>query len=229
MGRVTAAQIRRELDETRQSLPVLDRLADLFTDPTMFHSVDRFSAKGFSIVEHHPDKMMCGRHKRVKGFVFKKFNDNFPKDQIVNYMRRIEGARLLRIFIAEHGFIHVTAPKKWLYKLPSEFSERYLVVAERLDLRSKEKTEKRYERIDEDELRELATILYYFRGLNSTLSNLPYTEDGKITFIDTERWNHDKPFLSKVEDRISRERRRQAKAVYSELKRLGARPFKSAF
>jgi hypothetical protein len=229
MKRLTAAQIQREIDETARSLPIVKKLPALFTDPRMFRSVDHFSAEGFSLSPHHPEKMMCGRHKHVKGYVFKKFNDSFEKDQLINYLRRIEGAQLLRNFIADHGFSRVTAPKKWLYELPSKFPERDLVVAERLDLHPKEKTESQYIRIDEEQLHELATILYFFRGLNSTPSNLPYTEDDKIAFIDTERWDHDKPFLGKVEDRIPRERRRQAKAVYKELKRRGARPFGSAF
>ena len=229
MSRAFRAQIQRELEETKSGLPVVDQLPALFTDPDMFHSFDRFSAEGFKLVAHHPDKIMCGRHGHVKGYVFKKFNDRFPKDQLVNYLRRIEGARLLRRFIDEYGFTRVTAPKKWLYQLPSDFPERHLLVAERLDLRSKEKSESRYERIDKEQLRELATILYYFRGLNSTLSNLPYTDDGKIAFIDTERWDHDKDFLEKVGDRIPRKRWVLAKAVYKELKSHGARPFSSLF
>lgn len=229
MRRQIVAQLERELAETRRTLPVFDKLGGLFTDPDMFRSVDRYSAKGFSIVAHHPEKIMCGRHKRVKGYVFKKFNDRFPKSQLVNYLRRIEGARLLRRFIDERGFTRVTVPRKWLYKLPDDFPERYLLVAERLDLRSKEKSEGRYARIDKAQLRELATILYYFRGLNSTLSNLPYTENGKIAFVDTERWDHDKEYLEKIGDRISREREVLAKAVYKELKGSGARPFTSAF
>jgi len=229
MGRALRELVKIELEETRRSLPVVDQLSDLFTDPDMFRSVDRYASRGFKLVAHHPEKMMCGRHKHVKGYVFKKFNDNFAKEQIINYLRRIEGARLLRRFIDERSFVHVTAPKKWLYQLPPSFQERYLVVAERLDLRSKEETEKRYERIEEDQLVELAVILYYFRGLNSTLSNLPFTEDRQIAFIDTERWDNDKIYLEKLQDRIPRKRRRQAKAIYSELKRRGEKPFTSRF
>jgi hypothetical protein len=72
-------------------------------------------------------------------------------------------------------------------------------------------------------------MIYYFRGLNSTTSNLPFTKDDKIAFIDTERWHHDKDFLRKVGQRLSLERLKQAKAVYKELKSKGAKPFVSAF
>ena len=227
---LTSEQIQRELDETRASLPILPLLAELFTDSKMFRSFDHFSSAGFALVEHAPHKVMAGRHKRAKGYLFKKYDNDSPgKTQLRNYMHRIEGSRLIRTFIAEQGFSRVMAPKKWLYELPPSFPERYLLVAEKVDLISRQDTEAAYPRIGKKQMQELATVLYYFRGLNSTPSNLPITEDGKIAFIDTERWHHDKDFLRKVGDRLSGDRLQQARAVYKELSRQGARPFASAF
>ena len=227
---LTSAQIQRELDAARISLPIFSMLADLFTDADMFRSFDHFSSAGFTLVPHAPHKIMAGRHKRAKGYLFKKFDNGRPgKTQLRNYMHRIEGSRLLRTFIDDHGFSRVTAPKKWLYELPDSFPARYLIVAEAVDLIPRLDTEAAYHRIGKKQMQELATILYYFRGLSSTPSNLPFTEDGKIAFIDTERWDHDKDFLEKVGDRISREREVLAKAVYKKLKVSGARPFTSAF
>lgn len=227
---LTPEQIQRELDATASTLPIFPLLDDLFTDPKMFRSFDRFSSAGFSLVDHAPYKIMTGSHKRAKGYLFKKYNNDKPgKKQLLNYMHRIEGARLIRTFIAEHGFSHVAAPMKWLYELPPSFPERYLVVAEKLRLVSRSDTESAYDSIGKAQMHELATILYYFRGLNSTSSNLPFTEDDKIAFIDTERWHHDKDFLHKVGDRISGDRLKQAKAVFKDLRRKGACPFTSAF
>ena len=223
-------QIQREIEETRSTLPIFSQLAELFTDSKMFRSFNHFSSAGFSLVDHAPYKIMAGRHKRAPGYLFKKFdNDRSSKKQLGNYMRRIEGSRLLRTFIAEHGFSRVMVPKKWLYELPTRFPARYLLVVEKVDLVSREDTEAAYSRISKKQLHELATILYYFRGLNSTASNLPFTEDGKIAFIDTERWHHDKDFLRKVGDRLPDSRRRQAEDIFEELSRQGARPFRSAF
>lgn len=223
-------QIRRELDETRTSLPILSLLDDLFTDPKMFRSYGRFRAAGFSLVDHAPQKMMAGSHKRAKGYMFKKFDDDKSSDmQLRNYLHRIEGARLIGSFISERGFSRVVAPRKWLYELPPSFPKRYLVVAEKVDLVSKIDTARRYARIGSEQLSELATMLYYFRGLNSTASNLPFTEDGKIAFIDTERWHHDKDLLHKIGDWLPADRRSKARRVFKELKRQGAQPFASAF
>jgi len=195
----------------------------------MFDSYDDFASEGFKLVDHAENKIMSGTHKDAPGYIFKKYNnDRETKKQVSNYMHRVEGSRLLRAFIAERGFQHVVAPRKWLCELP-DFPEPYLVVAERLDLVSRDETFEAYDRIDKDQTRELATILYYFRGLNSTAANLPFTEDGKIAFIDTERWHHDKDLMRKVGDRLPKDRRKIAEDIHEDLERRGERPFESPF
>jgi hypothetical protein len=227
---VTPEQIRYELAQTAETLPIVAMLKDLFVNRKMFDSFDDFRSEGFKLVDHSPNKIMSGSHKAAPGYLFKKYNNDRPsKKQLSNYMHRIEGARLLRTFIAEHGFRHVMAPQKWLYELPSSFPERYLIVVEKVDLVSRSETERKYDRIDKGQLRELATILFYFRGLNSTAANLPFTEDDKIAFIDTERWHHDKDYLRKVGDRLSSDRRDLAMDVYEDLNKQRKRPFVSQF
>jgi hypothetical protein len=227
---VTSEDVQRELAETAATLPIYARLPALFTDRRMFDSYDRFRSEGFRLAEHSEHKILCGSHKSMGGFLFKKYNNDRPgRDQLLNYMFRIEGSRVIRALIMERGFTSVIAPQKWLYELPPSFPERYLVVAERLDLVSESETLRNYDRIGRDQMRELATMLYYFRGLNSTASNLPFTEDGKIAFIDTERWHHDKDYLRKVGNRLSSDRRKLAEDVYDELRRGGARPIQSAY
>lgn len=228
--RFTPEQVQSELAETARSLPIFEKLASLFKDKKMFDSFSKFEDEGFKLVAHAEHKAMAGTHKSAPGYIFKKYNNDKPgKKQLLNYLRRVEGARILRTFIAEQGFSHVVAPKKWLYELPSSFPERYLVVAEKLDLVDERSTLSAYDRIGKEQTRELATILYYFRGMNSTAKNLPYTKDDKIAFIDTERWANDKDLLRKVGDRLPSDRKSQAEAVFKELRRSGARQYHSAF
>lgn len=228
--RLTPDLVQRERADTAATLPIWPLMGELFDDPRMFKSYSRFKKAGFSLVDHAPHKIMTGSHKRARGYLFKKYDDDKPGEkQIRNYMRRVEGSRLLRTFIAEHGFTRVVAPRKWLYELPSSFPERYLVVAEKVDLVSRGATDRAYARIGKEQTRELATVLYYFRGLNSTAANLPYTKGGEIAFIDTERWHHAKDYLHRVGDRLAGDRRALADEVYEDLRRQRARPLVSAF
>ena len=231
MGKhVTAEQIQQELAETAASLPIASQLSRLFTNAKMFNSMHAFQKAGFKLIVHAPHKIMSGSHKSARGFLFKKYNnDRAGKKQIKNYMRRIEGARLLRNFIAERGFQHVVAPRKWLYELPADFAERYLLVADKLDLLSDDETRRKYARIGKGAMHELATVLFYFRGLNSWTKNLPFTDDGQIAFIDTERWADDKDYLRLIGDALPVDRRAQAQDVYKKLKRQHAHRFVSAF
>ncbi|HSX22288.1 MAG TPA: hypothetical protein VLE97_05885 [Gaiellaceae bacterium] len=227
---VTAEQIRYELDQTTKTLPIYEQMPSLFTNRKMFDSYRRFEDEGFRLALHAEHKMMAGSHKSARGYLFKKYNnDKDGAEQIRNYMRRIEGARLLRRFIDDRGFTRVTVPGKWLYELPSDFPERYLLVVEKLDLLEIAATARAYHRIGKDQTRELATVLYYFRGLNSTAENLPYTEDGKIAFVDTERWSNNKDYLRRVGERMPIDRRDLAQDVYDQLRRAKERPFSSQF
>ena len=227
--RFGSEEIQQELTETA-SQAFLSVLKDLFTEPKMFDSFDRFASAGFHLADHSETKIMAGTHKRLKGFIVKKYNnDRSDKEQVRNYMHRIEGARLLRSFIAENKLQRVVAPQKFLYELPDAFPGRYLVIAEKFDLMTRRDTERAYDRLDKEQARELATILFYFRGLNSTLANLPFTDDGRIAFIDTERWHHNKDLLRKVGDRLSAKRLDEVEVVHRELHRQGARPFVSAY
>lgn len=228
--RVTFGQIQAELAETTATLPIFSQLKDLFTNRKMFDSYEKFESEGFRLVAHAEHKIMSGSHRATHGYLFKKYNnDRDGDDQIRNYMRRIEGARLLRAFILERGLTLVVSPRKWLYELPRDFPERYLLVVEKLSLLSEDATLRKYDSISKEQTCELATVLYYFRGLNSTAKNLPFTEGGKIAFIDTERWANNKDYLRKVGDRLRGDRRELAEEVYEELRRQRARPFSSAF
>jgi len=230
MGRVTNEQLQRELAETAVTLPIASQLDALFANRKMFSSMHAFEKAGFKLITHAPHKIMSGSHKGARGYLFKKYNNDKPeKKQLKNYMRRIEGARLLRNFIAERDLQHVVSPRKWLYELPSGFPARYLLVADKLDLMSDDVTRRKYARISGPQLKELATVLYYFRGLNSWTKNLPFTDDGQIAFIDTERWHHDKDYLRLIGDHLPIDRRKQAKDVYEELRRQRAHQLKSAF
>jgi len=231
MGKnVSDELVRRELDATVKKLPIYGQLPGLFTDKKMFDSVDDFEDAGFKIVPHAPHKMMAASHKSAPGYLFKKYNnDTDGTEQLRNYMRRIEGARMLRGFIEERGFTQLVAPRKWLYELPADFPQRYLLVVDKLDIVSKESTQRAYHRIGKDQMRELAVVLYYFRGLNSTTANLPFTRESKIAFIDTERWSNNKDFLRHVGMHLRPSRRDLAREIYDELKRKREQRFRSAF
>lgn len=179
--------------------PLEAQLKTIFNDPNMFNSPEQLKHAGFQVFERVHRGLMVARHPLIKGYLFKKFQNNVnQQDQFDNYMKRASGARALSQFIKKNDLQHIVVPKKWLYQLPKKFSDRktkeaaYILIVEEINICSGGadpggEVAQRYYHIEEDVLRELCLVVYHFRGLDSVLHNMPFTYDNKIAFIDTEK------------------------------------------
>jgi hypothetical protein len=206
-------------------------LKKLFVDPDMFASRDSFRDAGFDVVKRESDnKIMVGSHASAPGFLFKKYCDDISLDeQLKNYERRLEGVRELRALIKEHHLRRIVVPQKWLHEFPREFSRKkdksYVLIVERLNVYDREESEREYQRIDEETLKELCVVLFKFRGLDSNASNVPFTHGGQIAFIDTEHWyrrrsrkrRKSKPYLKWIHEHLSSKRWKFAKEIFEAL------------
>lgn len=176
------------------SLPALD-YGQLFSDPAMFDSREKFAAAGFTVKRRsRDDKIMIGSHPSVPGHMFKKFTRKVRcHDQRENYRERISGANAIRAVIAKHGLDHLVVANKWLYELPRAFGERRrcrdLLVVERLDLIKASESKRLYRTIDHVALAQLCRVLHTFSGFDAAVHNLKFTTAGQIAFFDTESWN----------------------------------------
>lgn len=213
--------------------PLQARLKNLFKDPDMFQSPEHLNLAGFHVVNINKVRrgFMVASHPTIKKYLIKKFQCDTPrKEEVRNYLQRIEGARALREFIKLNKLQHIVVPRKWLYRLPIQFSDpekgkkSYVLIAEKIDICSGGKDvdgeiAKRYQDIDFDVLRELCIVVYYFRGLDSGLQNMPFTYQNQIAFIDTEHWEQNRyEFLRYVMPHLSQDRQEYVLAVFEELK-----------
>ena len=198
-------------------------LRQLFTDPDMFDSRDDWRDAGFDVFDRSGDnKIMVASHASAPGVLFKKYVNDVDLDkQHTNYRRRVEGADRVRSFVADRRLSRVTAPRKWLHELPRSFGSRhepgYVLVVERLPLLDSAPLRRAYEDIDEDQLAQLCAVLLEFRGLDSAIMNVPFLEDGRIAFIDTEHWDRrsrSKKFLDHIRSYLTKDRYKRAKKIY---------------
>jgi hypothetical protein len=212
--------------------PASSDLGALFRNPNMFESADDWADEGFEILRASLNKITVASHPSVPWYLFKKYVSSGKRDeedQLDNYQKRLEGALQLRRLIDDKNLKHVVVPRKWLRTLPEEFGSRrepaHILVVERLDLLDADESKRAYQRIDESILRDLCVALYAFRGLDSTIKNLPFTADGKIAFIDTEHWNrhgnrknhHQRPRLKYLSAHLSLSHVRLANAMWDQL------------
>jgi hypothetical protein len=172
--------------------PLQPSLKQVFRDSKMFKSSEYFRRAGFDIKRGHKH-LMVAAHPYIPGYLFKKFPDyTYPQlTQLENFVRRVEGAKIVRNLIKKHKFKHLIVPQKWIYKLPSSFSrvERarsYILIVENMDICSEAEVAAKYYNMDKEMLKELCTLLHALGGCDAYPRNQPFTRSGKIAFIDTE-------------------------------------------
>lgn len=209
--------------------PLQDQLKPLFQDKNMFDSRDLVKEAGFHHIKSQRKGIMVVTHPNIEGYLIKKFQSSVAqKEQLENYIKRISGARALQEFIKSNHLQHIVVPQKWLYRLPKSFSDKetgertYVLIVEKMDLCSKshncDGNTKKYQDIDEEILREICIVVYNFRGLDSVRENMPFTTQNQVAFIDTEKWEENRPhYLGKLRHHLSEKSIQFAEKVFQEL------------
>lgn len=164
--------------------------------------------------------IMVAAHPSAPGYLFKKYSKKVSlKEQLANYRRRIEGAEKLRELITAQQLTRIVVPQKYLHELPPEFAHKgvssYVLVVERLDLLKNSESKRLYREMTNEALQQLCLVLRTFQGLDSGVRNVPFTRDGQIAFIDTERWSEKKKkvHLHRIREYLSDEQRVFAEAL----------------
>lgn len=222
-----------ELDECLlpEDHPLQDKLKHLFKHSNMFDSRSTLKKAGFDVLDRMHRGLMVASHPTMGNYLIKKFQNEVDQEsQLHNFLCRINGATALREFIKLNDLQHIVVPKKWLYELPKKFSDpktgerTYVLIVEKIDICDGGKDPNgeaaiRYYKMDFDILRELCIVVYYFRGLDSVLSNMPFTYHDKIAFIDTERWDWKRDrYLREAMQYLSQDRQEYALKKFEELR-----------
>lgn len=186
----------------------------------MFDSNKNWQRAGFEVVgEGVESNIMVASHPSVKDWLFKKYSKKISlKDQRENYQQRVDGAEKLRALIAAQQLTRIVVPWKQLHELPPEFARKgvpsYVLVVERLVLLASSESKKMFRQLDHEVLRQLCAVFLAFGGLDSGVRNVPFTNNGLIAFIDTERWNEKKKVrLHRIGAYLSDEQRQFAEAI----------------
>lgn len=170
---------------------------------------------GFNLIPvKDKKKIQVGFHSSLKGYIVKFFND---KDQNIaeldHFYKRIKGAELIRNYIIEKNLTdNFKVPKKWIFKVPYIDKPHYLLLVEDMEILNYQLNQKKWRSKNFDE--HLLTKLYFVikdLGLFDSLyiNNIPFSKDGKISFVDTEHYRHRKikyEILSKFLSRKGRQK-----------------------
>jgi hypothetical protein len=182
------------------------QLDEIFSQYRVTLNSETLSESGFTNVKPRKySRIVVTKHPKVPGFVFKIYLDDqgTKSDDIALYflIRRVQGALTIQNYIDEHDLHeNFKVPKKWLYLLPDtpmskkKYSyKNFIVVEEDMYIMDKESNKKTWKssKVTEKTLLGLYRILKDIGLMDCTrIENIPFSEDGKITFIDTEMFGY---------------------------------------
>lgn len=148
-------------------------------------------------------QVVVSKHPKLKGYVIKLYTEDTPFNDAYELTRRAVGAEYVRNAVNRLGYQHLfKVPKKWLYPLPLDpppppgyYRKNFVLVVEDMHIYAKEKNHFFWKSIavTPDVLQALYNVMQA-EGLNDSMhvSNVPFTKDGKIAFVDTAIY-HDWP------------------------------------
>lgn len=186
-----------------QDHPLKAKLDSIFSKSRATADESTFKKAGFKWYkrrsEHH---VYVAKHSKLKGVLLKLLLDcNLGKNDFDMALRRVKGADEIRKAIASHGYKKLfKVPKKWVYILPDSpepppgyDKRKVIVVAEKLDILDDYENEscwKSTSYVNKNLLVCLHTLISELGLLDSVfIDNIPFCEDGKIAFIDTEHFH----------------------------------------
>lgn len=156
-------------------------------------------------------------HPSLPGYIFKIFTDSVKllkvKTEYELWIRRITGANLIREAIFSRSLSSkMKVPHKWIYILPylptnKSYPKSTILIEEDMDLLSEEANLAfwKSDSITAELLKDLFFIIKDL-GLDDCLrpDNIPFSHDGRLSFVDTESYYSNKvkfkkltPYLSK--------------------------------
>lgn len=142
------------------------------------------------------DKAYVVKHPLLKGYLIKVNLDNHYWMDDNFLIHRLIGAEAIRSAIETYGLQkYFKVPKKWLYRLPNPSaipgvtSKNFILVVEDMNIVNQSINKQKFSECqDETKLLSLF-ILINTLGLSDSiyLKNIPFSKDGRIAFVDTER------------------------------------------
>lgn len=179
--------------------PIKHNLDKIFeTHPDALNNMQSLVQAGFyKIINTKHSKIKVIWHEKLKGYLLKVYTEDvdYPHylSQITN---RVKGSKYIAEFIHEKKYEkHFKVPKKWIYPLPfvrDPTKRQFILVAEEIPLLSKSDNIKAFRnpKLKNEIIHALFTIINEL-GLKDSLirTNIPFSKDGKISFIDTEYYH----------------------------------------
>lgn len=174
--------------------PIKENLDAIFSKGRPTFDEKSMRKAGFAGVHvRHYTKLVACKHPLLPGFLVKTFLDTIEKNQPEHHywMKRIAGANVIRNYITAHELDHFfKVPQKWIYPLPPSGNDRnFVLIVEDMGILNEQDNEMRWgsDHVSQELLEELFHLVTELGFWDCTKpENIPFCQDGKVAFVDTE-------------------------------------------
>ena len=186
------------------SHPIKPLLDTLFVSSRVILNLDTLREAGFTKAKPRKfTKLIVTTHPAFPGYIFKlyldaqRFHKNLPEHHY--WVLRVKGAQKVQDEITKRGLGgQFKVPQKWIYEIPQihmsssgYYTKTYILVEEDMNLMTSHDNEKTWASsyVTTTLLDDLYSILENV-GLYDCAKthNIPFSQDGRIAFIDTQTW-----------------------------------------
>lgn len=185
-----------------ESHPMKELLDAFFSRDRLLLNAKSMRKAGFtSLTPQKVTRLIVTKHPKLKGYVIKTYLDaqkaRKNKSEGYYWLLRIEGANAIRSLIEEKGWqSSFKVPHKWIYPLPAEPSPprhfqriNFLLIEEDMDIFDNKTNEQLWgSSAVTSELLEKLFYIIETLGLKDCPKpdNIPFSQDGKVAFVDTQ-------------------------------------------
>lgn len=144
--------------------------------------------------------IVVAKHPKLKGYLLKIFTDDFHCEEWSNFIARAHGAKIIQEAIDNFNYGHIfKVPQKWIYPLPCHpsppngpeiYRKNFVLVVEDMKILNIEDNALAWQtKTTKKKLDAIYTIIQAMGLYDSVYrTNLPFSSDGKLAFIDTEHY-----------------------------------------
>lgn len=173
-------------------------LDQVFSDSRPIANSVAMKKAGFSIPADKEQDLIVAYHPQIEGYVIKYYYDNHNINEAPYWLLRMKGLARVEKAIDKFGYGDIMkAPKKWVYEIPNTdkvvanegvYPKKYLIVAEDMQVVSRKENDRLYkEELTAQQMKAIYDVLKETWLYDCVyVDNIPFSKDGKITFVDTE-------------------------------------------
>lgn len=193
--------------------PILD---DIFSNSRVIFDLQSMLDAGFIPTPIQGGRAIVMRHPALEGYIIKTYLDTVPHTRFDwdSWINRITGANLIRKMINENGWrSKFKVAHKWIYPLPESsippegaiMRHNFVLVVQDMDLAPYEETRTRWFELNNTKVLDVLYKITRKLGLRDCMRprNIPWSNDGKIVFVDTESFDKDHVPFSQFNKRLN--------------------------